>query len=212
MSASAILPPAKPKATREDILAHCQATNHPITGPITVVSFRGYYARTMGATKGNDRGIYDDALFIIGPNTFAAFNGNNDPSVARDNVATLQPGRYLYQPGIHGLSRPAAQQYPAFVQAGPVIVCRDGTERTPAGHEDDSLGYCLGNSLWTDAKWWPNDRFAINIHRGGNSTTSSLGCQTLPPDQWDAFHSLLMLELKRAGAKTFDLVVVPPAA
>jgi lysozyme len=31
--------------------------------------------------------------------------------------------------------------------------------------------------------------FGINIHRGGDTTVSSKGCQTIRPDQYDEFMS-----------------------
>jgi lysozyme len=51
-------------------------------------------------------------------------------------------------------------------------------------------------------------RFAINIHRGGNTATSSEGCQTIPPAQWPAFIALVETELKRNNAKTLSYVLV----
>src|SRR5262245_48185267 len=123
----------------------------------------GVIIETLWAGAGeNDRGIYDDALFIVSPETFVAFNANVDPSVFRRGIAALEAGGVRYKLGIHGLSRPAAQCYKALVQAGPVTVRRDET----------------GN----DTGW-----FGINIHRGGVSGTSSLGCQTIVPDQWPTF-------------------------
>lgn len=169
---SAILPSGRPRLDRNAVeqILH----NAKVTAAVAIVGIRGYYRRTMGDPGGNDRGIYDDALFIISPSAFVTFNGNVDPSVHRRAIAVLQPGVWKYRVGIHGLSKPASQRYKALVQAAPVTVLRDGT------------GY--------DTGW-----FGINIHRGGFTTTSSAGCQTLPPAQWPSFITLIESELKRAG-------------
>jgi lysozyme len=34
-------------------------------------------------------------------------------------------------------------------------------------------------------------QYGINLHRGGNSGTSSEGCQTIPPAQWPEFDKTL---------------------
>ena len=180
----AATPSARPRATRALIerLAKKAAKEIPA---VYLVGVRGYYRDTMGKVGTNDRGIYDDALFIVGPETFAAFNANTDPSAWRPKIATLVPGVHLYRPGNHGISRPGGG-YPAFRPATKneeLPVTRDGV-----------------------AVPWPG--VAINIHRGGNNTTSSEGCQTLPPAQWDSFHALLTKELKAAGQKTFPYVLL----
>ena len=60
----------------------------------------------MGKPGANDRGIYDDAIFINSPSGCMAFNANVDPSVFRPGVATLAPGLHVYKKGNHGISRP----------------------------------------------------------------------------------------------------------
>jgi lysozyme len=148
---------------------------------------RGYYRDSMGKPGVNDRGIYDDAMFVVGPETFASFRANTDASRFRKGLATLLPGVHPFRAGNHGISRPGGG-YPAFRPAtkGEALpVSRDGEE---------------GRSK--------RDGVAINIHRGGYNTTSSEGCQTLYPPDWDAFLSLTKLEMKRAGVKTFDYILI----
>jgi lysozyme len=152
---------------------------------VYLVGVRGYYRDTMGKSGVNDRNLYDDAAFVVGPETFAAFNFNTDPSAWRKGIATLVPGVHLYRPGNHGISRPGGG-YPAFRPAtkGEALpVSRDGILD-------------------------PKPGIAINIHRGGRTTTSSGGCQTVPPAQWAAFHALLAKELKAAGQKTFPYILL----
>ena len=143
---------------------------------------RGYYRDSMGKVGVQERGIYDDAVFVVGPDVFAAFNANTDPSFFRKGVASLMPGWYPYRPGKHGISRPGGG-YPAFRPAtrGEALpVYRDGESgisKTPG--------------------------IAIDIHRGGINTTSSAGCQTIHPAPWTAFHALVTMELKKSGLMTF---------
>lgn len=184
-----ILPPSRPKLTEAE--ARKLLRKHGVTDAVAVLAIRGYYARTMGLTAGNDRGIYDDAIFILSPTAFAAFNANTDPSSfrparpGRQGSARLRPGVHRYRPGNHGISRPGGG-YPAFRPATP-------GERLPVDRDGE-----------TD----PAPGVAINIHRGGRNTTSSEGCQTIPPGQWDAFYALLMGELRRHGQKTFAYLLV----
>lgn len=158
---------------------------HKITAPVVLVGIRGYYKDTMGKPGQNDRGLYDDALFIVSPTHFSSWNGNTDPSVYRPGIASLVAGVHMYRKGNHGISRPGGG-YPAFRPATPgeqLPVTRDGVLN-------------------------PRPGVAINIHRGGKNTTSSEGCQTLPPQQWDAFYAALSGEMKRHSVKTFPYVLV----
>lgn len=155
-----------------------------VTDQVVLVGIRGYYRNTMGKPGVNDRGIYDDAMFVVSPTHFSAWNANTDPSRYKLGVASLVPGIHRYRKGNHGLSKPGGG-YPAFRPATPgeeLPVKRDGIAD-------------------------PKPGVAINIHRGGHNTTSSLGCQTVPPQQWDAFYAALAGELKRYGQKTFPYIL-----
>lgn len=179
-------PPSTPKAPLAQVLRHAQDswTQPLINFPLTFLfGVRGYYFRTMGKSDRNDRNIYDDAIFLVSPNVFAAFNANTDPSPFRSGVATLLPGWHLYRKGRHGISR--GPGYPALrpATAGERLpVKRDGEKAIPSARPG----------------------VAINIHRGGYSTTSSLGCQTIYPTQYDAFINLVYLEMDRAKIKTIN--------
>ena len=155
---------------------------------VALVGIRGYYRDTMGVPGQNDRGIYDDAIFLVSLNAYATFNANTDPSVKRKGIAVLKPGVHRYRKGKHGLSKPGGG-YPALRPANPaesLPVTRDGV--------GDSMG------------------IAINIHRGGYRTTSSEGCQTIYPAQWEAFIALVYSEMDRAGQKTIPYLLVEETA
>lgn len=159
-----------------------------LTKPV-ILGIRGYFRDSMGAVGVNDRGIYDDAFFVIAPKDFRSFWGNTDPSRYRKGhgtdentkgMASLVPGVWTYTRGMH------RGKYMALVQkVEPVTVKRDG--------EPDYL----------DTGW-----HGINIHRGGLNTTSSLGCQTLHPAQWDEFYGLVSSLMVAYDMKTIEYVLV----
>jgi len=157
---------------------------------VILIGIRGYYRDSMGVVGKNDRGIYDDAAFWLNLKTgfIATYNFNTDPSSYRKGtgkgstkgMASLKDGAWRYKTGIHNGSSP----HPAFRQAAVVTVKRDG------------------NPDYDDTGW-----FGINIHRGGRSTTSSLGCQTVPPTQWDDFKETGYKLLKDAKQSTFCYIL-----
>lgn len=168
-----MLPGNKPQMKKEDVqnvLNSFDVTKYPVK----LLGIRGYFKKTMGDPSKNDTGIYDDAIFIISPDHFSSWNANTDPSRMIPNVAVLKPGGpYLYKVGLHGVSGP--NPYMALRQYGNVTVIRNGSVNV------------------TDS---PANRFYIDIHRGGYGTTSSLGCQTIHPDQWDAFFATVKSNMK----------------
>lgn len=159
----------RPKLTRSQVVAKLpKEANVPC-----IVGMRGFFKDEMGRKGVNDRGIYDDAIFIIEPNLMYSFNANTDPSRHGMNnkigkgLANLKAGIYEYKVGIHGVSKEKSKQYEALVQEEPVTIKRDVSNSEHSGF------------------------FGINIHKGGYNTTSSEGCQTIHPDQWQEFMHLV---------------------
>ncbi|MDK1376435.1 MULTISPECIES: lysozyme [unclassified Sinorhizobium] len=154
---------------------------------VAVVAVRGYYLNTMGKEGANDRGVYDDAIIVVEPEGVHNFNGNTDPGRFGRGIAKLKSRQAIrYRPGPHGFSRKNGP-YPAFRQDSNCTVIRDET-----GEDTDS----------------PGRRFWINLHRGGITTTSSLGCQTVPPHQWNEFKTLVDGLLKKHSQETFYYLLV----
>lgn len=160
----------RPKITKDELIAMIK--DHPVPEPIKFVAIRGYYKDSMGVAGVNDIGIYDDAMFLIGPAIFLAFNGNTDPSKHKPGIAKLIAGVHYFKKGKHGISRPGGG-YPAFRPDTPdesLPVTRDGQEGIKRA-------------------------VAINIHKGSFNSTSSEGCQTVYPDEWiqcqtEAYHAM----------------------
>lgn len=169
----------KPKLTQAEAWGKIAPMNLP--DQVKLLGIRGYYKQTMGNPVQNDRGIYDDAIFLLTPEIFASFNANTDPSVARKGIAVLKPGIWRYKKGKHKITSPTG--YPAFVQADRVTVVRD--------QQGDDTGF-----------------FGINIHRGGYNTTSSLGCQTIYPSQWEAFRALVYSEMDKYLQKVVPYILI----
>jgi hypothetical protein len=168
---SSMTPSTRPEITRNAALALVHGLGVDIHKPF-ILGRRGYYRDSMGAAGVNDRGLYDDAIIVITPTAYATFNANTDPSRSGGRLASLIAGVYRYKIGTHHPGTPAA--YACLVQAGPVVVHRDNGV-TESGE------------------------FYIHIHRGGYTTTSSAGCQTIHPDQWPAFIALVSAEMERHG-------------
>lgn len=183
-----IVPAKKPARQHDDVEKFLTSRGIDLT-KVSLLGVRGYYRDSMGVVGKNDRMIFDDAIFVYSPTAFASFNFNTDPNGFRKGhgtgdakgMAMLKPGIWRYQKGIH-------RGYQAFTQAGEVTVIRDGSPN----YED--TGY-----------------FGINIHKGGATGTSSLGCQTVFADQWLAMKTLVYSELDRYNQKTFQYVLVDEA-
>lgn len=177
-----MLPSGKPQMTKADALEKLSAFALAAY-PVKLLGVRGYFGKTMGDPDKNDVGIYDDALFVVSDDLYLPFNANTDPSRLLPNVAVLKPGGpYLYKIGMHNMKAP----YQALRQFGRVTVLREGKEHT-------------------DTAAAP---FYIDIHKGGYNTTSSLGCQTLHPEQWYFFLQSVKDELKKHNQQIIPYCLV----
>lgn len=188
---SKLLPPSKPGRPAEWVDKIIEKFSSQLEGSrFVIVCCRGYYQDSMGKPGRNDRGIYDDAFFVRNLDTglCAPFNGNADPSLYKLRVASVKADQVVwYKKGKHGLSR-ADGGYWALRQARPVVVRRDDGK---GGYTEDKPGW-----PWT------------NLHRGSTGGTSSLGCLTVPPSQWDAFRELCYLQLKTSGQAEVPCILV----
>jgi len=184
----------RPQWSRQRVLKELalafQNEKYILQSDVQLLGVRGYFQDSMGVVGENDRGIYDDAFFLISPNAFKSYNANTDPTRKGTNkagrgLAVLQPGIYRYKVGIHGISRPKDKQYPALVQASGVTIKRDGSTVVR-----------------------PDQWIGLNIHKGGLSTTSSEGCQTVVREQWDDFFEEVKRELKEWRQSEIQYVLI----
>lgn len=176
---SNIIPANRPQLSKADLLAQIELTHPDFKMPeFFICGIRGYFEDSMGEKEKNDRNIYDDAIFLVGKDDFIAFNGNTDPAAFKLQIASLKPGIWpVYKFDLH------KGQYLALCQrAGNVTVNRDGKG------EDTGM-------------------FGINIHKGGTWGTSSLGCQTIPAEQWGQFIAAAIELAKKYYGKAYRELV-----
>lgn len=169
------IPASKPKLDYLELVAMINAKYPQYVLPdFFVVGIRGYYKKTLGDPNSNDRMVYDDAIFLVLKNKLEAFNANVDPGAFRKGIANLVPGIYP----VYKFSKHNGKYLALCQRAGNVTVQRD-----KKGTETGSFG--------------------INIHRGGVFAVSSLGCQTIPPSQWDEFINEAQSMAKQVHGKNY---------
>lgn len=187
------IPQSRPKASLSVVMAAAKAewekTNTTPLPSLFVLGVRGYYDSTIGEA-GNDINAYDDAFFIISPLSMTSWNGNTDPTRYGVNpradgkcMARLKTGCWTMRPRMH------RGKYQAYGQEeSPVTVERiranGSISRTETG--------CFG----------------IDLHLGGINGTSSEGCQTVPPDQWEKFRKELNATLHLNKVKKFSYILI----
>lgn len=127
-----IIPPERPLQSLAETRAIIAA--HQVTENLVLVGVRGYYRDSMGAAGKNDRNIYDDAVFVVSPHVFAAFNANTDPSAYRKGTAVLQTGVYRLVKHRH------RGRYPAL-QIIKDVILRDGSNAVETGRHGINFHY-----------------------------------------------------------------------
>lgn len=185
------LPAERPRLSSQELRDRIAAFNiDRAEYPLVVVGIRGYYRNSMGAPGVNDRGIYDDAIFIDTAQQTAAYNGNTDPSAYRagsargdtKGMATLNPGAWF----VHRLDLHRGEYLALCQRAGDVTATRDG-----------------------DPPYEDTGSFGINIHKGSFNSTSSEGCQTIHPSQWVGFIGSIEDQARRYFAEAWKRRTIP---
>lgn len=187
------IPPSKPQASLERVLA-AASKQWELTHPgqplpsFFVLADRSYFDRTI-APAGNNLNAYDDAFFIIKTDHFSSWNGNTDPTRygwnknAGKYMARLKPGCYKFGKVIH------RGKYQAFGQLRPVTVERIKADGSIAVTETGDFG--------------------IHDHLGGDYGTSSEGCVTHPPDQWEDYRDTLNKAIKECSSSgLYDFILI----
>ena len=184
------IPPSKPQAPVVKVLAAAekQWRKDGKTGPLPakfILAVRAYYRDSMGEVGKNDLNQYDDGFFIVDGDKMTSWNGNTDPvrlgwnADADGYMARLHTGCWKMRSRMH------RNKYQAFGQDGKdVSVDRVKADGTVAEVDTGSFG--------------------IDLHPGGVNTTSSLGCQTVPRDQWDDFNETALATF---GGDWFDYIL-----
>jgi lysozyme len=186
-----ILPPNTPRLSSSELRQRIEQFNIDRTVfPLIVVGIRGYYKTSMGNPENNDRGIYDDAIFIDTMNSTISYNANTDPYKVKKGqgfgnqkgMASLKAGCYF----VHRWDKHNGNYFALCQREGVVTVIRDG-----------------------NPDYEHTGNFGINIHKGGFNTTSSLGCQTIYPEQWGWFIKTIKVELQRFFPIDWKTKIVP---
>ncbi|MEK7952800.1 hypothetical protein [Luteolibacter soli] len=150
------------------------------TGPLPKVynlAVRGYRAESMGPTKENDFGYFDDAFFLVTPEWMLPANANTDPSRLGWNEGVgkpygmLKPGVWWMYSGAHKGRKPALRQADDAEVAKQLGIPHEGKFhiRRMWGR-DDPRNY----------DEWGHQQVNLHFGRGPITGTSSWLCLTVP--------------------------------
>ena len=177
-------PATRPNGNRQLWLDRLAAAGHDAAALLAesthvIIAIRGLFANSIGRPGANDINAYDDgiALLTATGDKLPTWNANTDPTRYGWNpgagkfMARLKPGAWWMHHRRHGASR-VGGGYMAFGQC----------ERDVTVERIDSDGNVRQTETGT---------FDIDLHPGGENTTSSEGCQTVPRPQWKSLYDAL---------------------
>lgn len=180
-----LIPNSKPQLKKADALKIVEKYKDKLKSKLILIGVRGYYAKSMGATDGNDSNLYDDAMIVVG-NEYATFNANTDPSFVTKKgreLAKLNTGVHTFYKGKHKGQYNALRAFPEGV-----------------------VWDCTRNGKPAKCSY-------INIHKGGINAASgdkvwSEGCQTIPVNQYNPFIELVYKEMIANGEKVVTYILI----
>lgn len=150
------------------------------TSPLPKVynlAVRGYRAESMGKTEDNECGIFDDAFFLVTPDSFHPENANTDPSKLGWNPGVGKPYGMLKTGVWHFYPGPHKGRRPAFRQADDAEVAKKlGIPHSGKFHVTRMWG-------WDDSRnydEWGHQQVNIHFGKGPITGTSSWLCLTVP--------------------------------
>lgn len=213
---SSILPPNKPALPADKVRAALAHALRTLPGadkinldllqrscPVMVLANRAYFLDSMGAPGKNDWNQYDDGAWLVTPDKVIPFNWNCDPAAKGWNAslgkpfANLMPGVWPFVKGLHKGQYKAWRQ-PYDEQAKTLQLDHYFTDERGVGH------FKVMRYENVNARGYVDDGYhAINGHRGGINGTSSWGCQTVPPEQYDGPNGYLELSYRATQAQPF---------
>ena len=167
--------------------------------------------RDFKVSDGNNQfGTFDDAFFVISPNSFRYFKANTDPSRvgwnqnAGKQMAQLDLGLHYFIKGMHKQKYRGFRQPNKEVEDEVSILVNSGLTKSNCDFTVNRVA-----AVGSDKNYKETGYYAINIHPGGVSgSTSSEGCQTLPYAQFDEFRDHTYNRLDAFGQKVLPFLLV----
>lgn len=134
----------KPKMTESEVRDKVLRKHSSVVSEsVYLVGIRGYYRDSYGRPGVNDRGYYDDAIFVVADDYFEGWQANTDPSIFRSGIATLVPGVYEVVKWKH------RGRYNAL-QIVKDTVSRDGQKDLDTGRHGINFHYGGPHQTWSE--------------------------------------------------------------